>query len=141
MAERFFLPHNPVKGRQGGQSSGFLVSQSWSPLGPVRMFPPPAAGGVQLGLQGGLEGGSLCPACGADSQQLTGGGARLGVGAQCGYPLDAGDRLAFQTRTGGISRESQGLIRSGEGHVRARGCQCSSSGPRLYRSWGGFPWQ
>lgn len=40
MAERFFLPHNPVKGRQGGQPPGFLVSQSWSPLGPVRMCPP-----------------------------------------------------------------------------------------------------
>lgn len=43
MAERFFLPHNPVKGRQGGQPPpppGFLVSQAWSPLRPVRMCPP-----------------------------------------------------------------------------------------------------
>lgn len=24
----FFLPHNPVKGQQGGQFSGFLVSQA-----------------------------------------------------------------------------------------------------------------
>lgn len=46
MAERFFLPHNPVKGRQGGQPPGFLVSQACSPLGPVRMFPPQLLVGV-----------------------------------------------------------------------------------------------
>lgn len=48
MAERFFLPHNPVKGRQGGQPPGFLVSQFWSPLGPVRMCPPQLMGGCSL---------------------------------------------------------------------------------------------
>lgn len=120
MAERFFLPHNPVKGRQGGQPPGFLVSQSLEPLGACPDVPPQPLGGVQLGLQGGLEGGSLCPACGADSQQLTRGGARLGVGAQCDYPLDAGGRLAFQTRTGDISGESQGLIRWGGAHKGQR---------------------
>lgn len=66
--------------RRGASPPGFLVSQSWSPLGPVRMCPPQLLGGLQLGLQGGLEGGSLCPACRADSRQLTGGGARLGSG-------------------------------------------------------------
>lgn len=40
----FFLPHNPVKGQQRGQFSVFLVSQAWSPLGPVRMCPPAAVG-------------------------------------------------------------------------------------------------
>lgn len=91
----FFLPHNPVKGQQGGQFSGFLVSQAWSPLRPVRMCPP-AAVGVQLGPQGSLEEGSVCPACGADSRQLIGGGARLG-GEGSVWPLDVGVRPTFQS--------------------------------------------
>lgn len=49
MAERFFLPHNPVKGRQGGQPPDFLVSQSLEPLGACPDVPPqPLGGGCSL---------------------------------------------------------------------------------------------
>lgn len=63
---------------------------------------PPAAVGVQLGPQGSLEEGSVCPACGADSQQLIGGGTKLGGGARLGgegsvWPLDVGGILTFQS--------------------------------------------
>lgn len=82
MAERFFLPHNPVKGRQGGQPPGFLVSQACSPLGPVRMFPPPAAGGgCSLVPKEAWREEVFALLVGADSRQLTGGRARLGGGA------------------------------------------------------------
>lgn len=56
----------------GAGPPGFLMSQAWSPWGPVRMWPPPGQpGGVAADQdvvpREAWEGGSLCPAYRADS--------------------------------------------------------------------------
>lgn len=52
----------------------------------------------------------MCPACGADSRQLTGG---------CGLLMQEGD-LTFRPCTGGISTETRGFIWVGRAHQGQR---------------------
>lgn len=75
----FFPPTQPCQGSAGGPVLCLPCEPGLEPLGACPDVPPSRYGeqGVQLGPQGSLEEGSVCPACGADSRQLIGGGARL----------------------------------------------------------------
>lgn len=121
----FFPPTQPCQGSAEGPVLGLPCEPGLEPLGACPDVPPSRCGGqgVQLGPQGSLEEGSVCPACGADSRQLIGGGARLwGEGSV--WPLDVGGRPTFQTPHWWHLHRVLRTHVGGKGYIRARGCQC-----------------